>query len=143
MKPKLFAVSTAIILLTSATSNAGNGYFLELGRNVGYGISDGYHAQRHCLTDGKSCNNCSSVQQPMMPQPMMPQPMMPQPMMPQPMMAPAYSQWAPPAHQQAGYPVGQPAAPINQPWYQPVAPGYGQAAMPAVASPQRRAAWHW
>ena len=76
MKPKLFAVSAALILFTSATAIAGNGYFNQVGRNCGYGISDGYHAQRNCLTDGKSCNECSPVLQPMMPQPMMPQPMM-------------------------------------------------------------------
>ncbi|MDA1054698.1 MAG: hypothetical protein O3C40_30085 [Planctomycetota bacterium] len=128
MKLQLFAVSAAIILLTSAISNAGNGYFNQLGRINGYGISDGYHAQRYCLPACKSCGNCSPVQSPMNPQPMM---------------GPAYSQWAPHQLQQAGYPIGYPVTPTYQPWYQPFAPGYGQPVMPSIASPYRTPALRW
>ena len=69
MKAKRFAVSLAMILLTSATSYAGNGYFKQVGRSIGYGISDGYHAHRNCLTESVTCDNCSPAQQPMMQQP--------------------------------------------------------------------------
>jgi len=128
MKPKLFAVSAAIILLTSATSNAGNGYFNQLGRHLGYGISDGYHAQRYCMSDCTSCSGCSPVQQPMMQQPVI---------------APDYSQWTPHQFRQVGNPVGYPAAPKSQPLYQPIAPGFGQPVMPSVASPHRTPVSHW
>ena len=138
MKPMLFATAAAMILVTSANSQAGNGYFKELGRNLGYGISDGYHAQRYCLP---ACTACSSGV--LQPQPMFQHPMMQQPTMHQPGLAPASAPWAPSQFQQAGYAVGYPVRPIYQPWYQPSVPSYGQPGMPSLASPQRSQALHW
>ena len=137
MKPTLFAATTAMMLLTTATSNAGPGhrYITEVGRNIGYGISDGYHAQRYCLPAGSTCSSCSPAQQPMMQQPMMQQ------YMQQPVMVPAYQQWAPQQFQQVGYPLGYPVAPVYQPYYQPIAPSYAQP--PAVVRPNRNPASLW
>lgn len=135
MKPALFATSVGIILFTSAASNAGNGYFTKLGRNLGYGISDGYHAQRYCLPGGMPCSAGSPFYQPMMQQPMMQQPVM----------APTPAQWAPPQFQPAGYPASSsyPVMPVYQPWYQPSVPTYGVPVTPSQARPAQSPVLHW
>lgn len=148
MQFKRFAVSAAIILLTVANSNAGDGYFNLVGRNFGYGISDGYHAHRNCLPDYMPCNNCEPAQQPVMPQPMMQQPViqqrvLQQSMMQPPRMAPAYTQSAPQQFRQAGFPVGLPTAPMYQPQHQPIAPIYDYPSVPQVESRTPRSAVHW
>lgn len=141
MKPTLFVTSTAIILLATAASGAGLGrrYITEVGRNIGYGVGDGYHADRYCLSACAACSSCSPVQQPMMQQPMTPYPTV----------APDYSQWAPHQLQQVRYPVGYYAPPMYQPQYapqyQPVGPAYGQPtpAFRPVARPDRSPASLW
>lgn len=143
MKPKLFTLSAAMILLTSATSIAGNGYFTELGRGFGYGYGDGYHAQRYCLNADSSCGNCSPVQQPMIHHSKDQQPKIQEALIPRPMPASAYSQRVPPQFQQVGYPAGYPVAPAYQPRYQPSPPGYGHPVMPPVASPHRNPVSPW
>jgi hypothetical protein len=127
MKPKFFAASAAIILFTSTASNAGHGYFNLVGRNFGYGISDGYHAHRSCLTDWTPCHECSPAQQPMM------QP----PIITQPTMAPADSQASPQRFQQVGYPVASPIVPHYRPWQQPAAPSFAQPPIAPFAIPNR------
>lgn len=152
MKPTLFATAIAITLLTTSTSSADvlKRYFIELGRNLGYGISDGYHADRDCLSASKGCDDCSAAQHPMMHQPLAPQPMMYQPTM-----APEYSQTPPPQFQQepqfqqgprfqqVQYPAGYYVAPAYQPQYQPLAPTFVQPTMPSFAPPARRPASLW
>ncbi|MBI2478458.1 MAG: hypothetical protein HYV60_07415 [Planctomycetia bacterium] len=137
MKPTLFATTATILLLTTATANAGPGhrYFTELGRNIGYGVGDGYHAQRYCLPACAACNSCSPIQQPTIQQPIMPQPAM----------ADAYSQWAPHQLPQVRYPVGYYAAPVYQPQHQPSVPIYGQPipVLQPVARPDHSPASHW
>ncbi|MCB9937572.1 MAG: hypothetical protein H6823_04970 [Planctomycetaceae bacterium] len=150
MKPTLFATTAAFFLLSSTASAAGTlqAYFTELGRNCGYGISDGYHAQRYCLPACTTCDSCSPVQHPVIQQsvnqrPMMPQPVMQQPMIPYPAMAPGYTQWAPHQFQQVGYPVGYYAAPVYQQPYPPLVPAYGQPMPTPAARPDRSPAWLW
>ncbi len=138
MKFKLFALASALILLASPTSNAGHGYLNQVGRNIGYGISDGYHAQRYCLEAEITCHSCSPVQPRAVPQRAVPQPMMMQPpVTPQPTLVPANSAWVPQHFQPVVYPVTYPVAPMYQTWHQSLAPSYGQPWLPSVAIPNR------
>jgi len=136
MKPTLFATTVAISLVASTTSGADflRAYFTEVGRNAGYGISDGYHAKRYCMPACTTCTSGSPMQQPMMPSPTI---------------APEHTQWAPHQLQQVRYPVGYYTTPMYQAQYssqyQPVMPVYGQP-MPAlrpVARPDRSPASLW
>lgn len=115
MKLKLLALSVAMSLLSSATSYAGDGYLTKIGRALGYGISDGYHAQRYSVPGCSSCNGSSPVQQPMMMQPLRPQPT-----------AAAHSLRPASQFQHAGYPVGYPTMSMSSSWYQPQRPAYRQ-----------------
>ena len=145
MKSKLLAISAVMILITSATTNAGDSFLKKFNRYLGYGISDGYHAQRYCQPACTSCNSCSPLQQPMT--------------MSLPMTTPAYSQYAPYRLQYVGHPVA--------PLYRSYAPGYvnwrargrsspdvarmyhfyalsyGQPMIPALANPHRGPALRW
>jgi hypothetical protein len=156
MKPKPFVLSGAIILLTSVASYAGNGYFNAVLRNVGYGFSDGYHAERYCLTEC-SCSDCSPMQEPpMMQQEILPQPMLAppemhqammrypttqQPVMRYPMTAPGL-QSATCEYPEAGYPVAYPVTQGYWLWYPSFAPAFRQVVTPAVAIPNRTPAVH-
>ena len=105
MMLKTFALSLTIVLFVSAVSHAGDSIFTRLGRYLGYGISDGYHAQRYCTSGCTSCSGAPSVQHTVSPGVMQ---------------VPAYAQ---PVHRyrQVQYPI----APLPLPAYQTL-PSYGQ-----------------
>ncbi|MCA9122738.1 MAG: hypothetical protein H6822_15450 [Planctomycetaceae bacterium] len=140
MKPTLFAAAVAITLVTTSTSSADvlKLYFIELGRNLGYGISDGYHANRDCLPAYSGCSSCSPSQHPVMQQPPVPQPMMHYPMM-----TPEYSQAALPQLQQVRYPAGYYVAPAYLPQFQQLPQSRAQTPVPSFTRPPRNPASLW
>ncbi len=142
MKLKLIAISASLFFVTSLASAAEPSLCLKISRYLGYGIHDGYHAQRNCLPMGEGCDSCSAVQQPMM-------------------VMPGYSQGYPAPMQQIGYvmPVGtampyrvapmpapammNPSLPAQSNWKSAAMPGYRVVQQPTATVPTRGSLPRW
>ena len=66
MKTRVIAISASLLLMTSFVHGGESALCVQIGRYLGWGINDGYHANRDCLPMCMPCNSCSPVGQPMM-----------------------------------------------------------------------------